>query len=87
MPLTLCNKETLISKTYCSHPMEEDGGSNLYAFVGNNPINNVDLLGLEIVRYRMPDDVAQEYAWLNAVCNTFGRVKRCQADNLVTNVL
>jgi RHS repeat-associated protein len=26
-------------------PIEEDGGSNLYAFVGNNPINLYDVLG------------------------------------------
>jgi RHS repeat-associated protein len=28
-------------------PIEELGGFNLYAFVGNNPINSIDLLGLE----------------------------------------
>lgn len=27
-------------------PMGEDGGVNLYAFVGNNPVSNVDALGL-----------------------------------------
>jgi RHS repeat-associated protein len=26
-------------------PIEEEGGSNLYAFVGNNPVNGIDYLG------------------------------------------
>ena len=27
-------------------PIEEEGGNNLYAFVGNSPLNRVDWLGL-----------------------------------------
>jgi RHS repeat-associated protein len=30
-------------------PIEEEGGLNLYGFVGNDPVNEVDLLGLAII--------------------------------------
>jgi RHS repeat-associated protein len=33
-------------------PTEEDGGVNLYAFVGNDSLNHMDLLGLNIPRDR-----------------------------------
>ena len=40
-------------------PLEEDGGSNLYAFVGNNPISAIDLFGLKVPQpippYNPPD--------------------------------
>jgi len=32
-------------------PIEEQGGINLYAFVGNDPINAIDVLGLAMVRH------------------------------------
>lgn len=35
-------------------PLGEAGGTNLYAFVGNNPVNRWDYLGLEEQRFRPP---------------------------------
>ena len=36
-------------------PIEEDGGLNLYAFCGNNPVNKWDYLGMEGVYVKSPD--------------------------------
>ena len=44
-------------------PLEEEGGINLYAMVGNNPINNTDEYGLHWV-----DDVTR---WVNDTVNGF----------------
>ena len=32
-------------------PLEEDGGTNLYGFVGNNPVDRYDYLGLDFLFY------------------------------------
>ncbi|MFZ5494537.1 MAG: phospholipase effector Tle1 domain-containing protein, partial [Verrucomicrobiota bacterium] len=36
----------LTGRFLCKDPIEEDGGANLYGFVANDPIGNVDVLGL-----------------------------------------
>ena len=41
-------------------PIEEAGGLNLYAFVGNDPINGIDYLGLIDFRFDRCDDVQQQ---------------------------
>ena len=43
-------------------PIEEDGGINLYAFVGNEPVGRWDILGLqtgieEAIGQRMGEDI------------------------------
>jgi len=54
---------TSTGRFLCKDPSEEEGGLNLYAFVGNNPINLVDPLGL------WPTDVHHQIVsrWLLAV--------------------
>ena len=43
-------------------PIEEEGGINLYGYVGNGPINAVDPLGLDtdIIVHRNPPDAGQQ---------------------------
>ena len=43
-------------------PIEEAGGLNLYAFVGNDPVNAMDFLGLSAVPV-IPDYQMQPLAW------------------------
>lgn len=38
--------DTTLGRFLNRDPLEEDGGNNLYAFVGNNPINGSDYLGM-----------------------------------------
>ncbi len=35
----------------CADPMEEEGGLNLYAFCGNDPVNRVEYLGLALYAF------------------------------------
>jgi RHS repeat-associated protein len=48
-------------------PIEEDGGINLYAFVGNEPVNKWDELGLQHTRY---DGIDLEKT-KEAICNLY----------------
>ena len=42
-------------------PVEEQGGINLYGFVGNNAITGFDLLGLEMLTVTFSDKMAKKY--------------------------
>jgi len=45
-------------------PIEEEGGLNLYAFVGNSPTNGVDYLGLWLVDDILPYLCCPETKWV-----------------------
>ena len=38
--------ESVADRWICRDPIAEQGGLNLYGYVGNNPINSIDSLGL-----------------------------------------
>src|SRR5690625_2532982 len=42
-------------------PIEEEGGLNLYAFVGNDPMNRWDYLGLEAFTFTVMTFIPQDY--------------------------
>jgi len=46
-------------------PLGEAGGLNLYGFVGNDPVNGIDPLGLAVMDYLAPplDDVVRWWWW------------------------
>ena len=44
-------------------PIEEAGGLNLYAFVGNDPVNRWDLLGLSVVNDPRPEREDPDEEW------------------------
>jgi len=56
-------------------PIEELGGVNLYGFVANNPVNQIDILGQQTRR-----DLDAEADRLDAIVNT----KRCCCKNNLT---
>lgn len=52
-------------------PLGEDGGVNLYGFVGNDPINNVDLLGLFVVDQEMISQYPFVKRWIKRAKEIF----------------
>ncbi len=65
-------------------PIEEEGGINLYGFVGNNTVNRVDYLGLEWVEvcengytYDITTMWDEEGEWVSEVWTNFQPTARC----------
>ena len=66
-------------------PIEEEGGINLYGFVGNNTVNRVDYLGLEWVEvcedgytYDITSMWDEEGEWVSEVWTNFQPTTRCK---------
>lgn len=69
----MCEPEYFIRKRWVSRdPIGENGGLNLYGYVGNDPTGNIDPLGLKCIfrtwKVRSVDKWWQKWRSLDAVC-------------------
>ena len=57
-------------------PIEESGGANLYAFCANDPVSNIDLLGMKSFGVLWRDPTEKEWAVITRVAHEISR--RCE---------